>query len=68
MQVWEIFLLGLALSMDACTVAMTNGMTNPKTSTKKALLIGTGALMSPSMIQQGKSIGGIAHLIKLELP
>ena len=40
MQVWEIFLLGLALSMDACTVAMTNGMTNPKISTKKALLIG----------------------------
>ena len=40
MQVWEIFLLGLALSMDACTVAMTNGMTNPKMSMNKALLIG----------------------------
>lgn len=40
MQVWEIFLLGLALSMDACTVAMTNGMTHPKMPTNKALLIG----------------------------
>ena len=40
MQVWEIFLLGLALSMDACTVAMTNGMTHPKISVKQALLIG----------------------------
>ena len=40
MQVWEIFLLGLALSMDACTVAMTNGMTNPKMSVRQAVLIG----------------------------
>ena len=40
MQVWEIFLLGLALSMDACTVAMTNGMADPKIPVKKALLIG----------------------------
>ena len=34
---------------------------------KRALLIGTGALMSPAMIQQGKSIAGIGHLIKLEM-
>ena len=40
MGVWEIVLLGLALSMDACAVAMTNGMTNPKMPAKKALLIG----------------------------
>ncbi len=40
MQVWEILLLAVALSMDACTVAMTNGMTHPKMGVKKALLIG----------------------------
>lgn len=40
MQDWEVFLLGLALSMDACTVAMTNGMTHPKMPTHKALLVG----------------------------
>lgn len=40
MQVWEIFLLAAALSMDACAVAMTNGMTEAKMSAKKALLIG----------------------------
>lgn len=40
MGVWEICLLGLALSMDACAVAMTNGMTEPKMDRKKALLIG----------------------------
>ncbi|MBR2461015.1 MAG: stage V sporulation protein AD, partial [Clostridia bacterium] len=32
----------------------------------RALIIGTGALMSPAMIQQGKSIAGIGHLIKIE--
>ncbi len=40
MQVWEILLLAVALSMDACTVAMTNGMLYPKLSLKKSLLIG----------------------------
>lgn len=33
---------------------------------KKILLVGTGALMNPSMLQQGKSIVGIGHLIKVE--
>ena len=33
---------------------------------KKALLIGTGAMMSPSSLKQGLSIPAIAHLIKLE--
>lgn len=33
----------------------------------RVLLVGTGALMSPSMIQQGKSIAGIGHLIRIEL-
>lgn len=32
---------------------------------KDVLLVGTGALMSPSMLQQGKSIGGIGHLVRL---
>ncbi len=40
MQIWEILLLSVALAMDACTVAMTNGMTESKMSAKKALLIG----------------------------
>ncbi len=40
MLVWEVFLLAVALSMDACTVAMTNGMTHPKMPVKQALLIG----------------------------
>lgn len=40
MQVWEILLLSAALAMDACAVAMTNGMTEAKMSVKKGLLIG----------------------------
>ena len=40
MQVWEIVLLSVALAMDACAVAMTNGMTESKMSGYKALLIG----------------------------
>lgn len=33
---------------------------------KNALLIGTGALMSPASVQQGLSIAGIGHLVRLE--
>ena len=40
MHVWEILLLAVALSMDACAVAMTNGMCDAKMSVKKAVLIG----------------------------
>lgn len=40
MQVWEILLLALAVSMDACAVAMTNGMCDAKMSWKRALLVG----------------------------
>ena len=40
MQIWEILLLAVALSMDACAVAMTNGMCDAKMSVKRALLIG----------------------------
>ncbi len=40
MQVWEILLLGLAVSMDACAVAMTNGMCEAKMPLKRVLLIG----------------------------
>lgn len=39
MSVWEIALLGVALAMDACAVAMTNGMTHSKMPAWKALLI-----------------------------
>ena len=34
----------------------------------KILLIPTGALMNPASIQQGQSILGIAHLLKIEAP
>ena len=33
---------------------------------KNVLLVGTGALMSPSSVQQGLSIAGIGHLIKFQ--
>ena len=35
---------------------------------RRMLLMGTGAMMSPSSIQQGLSIPGIAHLLVLESP
>ncbi len=40
MQVYEILLMAVALAMDACAVAMTNGMTHPKMGWKRALFIG----------------------------
>ena len=40
MQIYEILLMAVALAMDACAVAMTNGMTNPKIPFRKTLLIG----------------------------
>ncbi|MBQ7912864.1 MAG: manganese efflux pump [Clostridia bacterium] len=40
MQVWEILLLALAVSMDACAVAMTDGMCEAKMPLKRALLVG----------------------------
>ena len=40
MQFYEILILSVALAMDACAVAMTNGMTNPKLPPHRALLIG----------------------------
>lgn len=33
---------------------------------KKMLYIATGALMSPTIVKQGKSIPGIAHLVQIE--
>ena len=33
---------------------------------KNMLLIGTGAMMSPSSIQQGLAIPAVAHLLKIE--
>ena len=35
---------------------------------KRVLLIGTGALMNPDSIKQGRDIPGIAHLIELRAP
>lgn len=40
MQIWEIVLLGLALSMDACTVAITYGIEEPKMSVRNVLIVG----------------------------
>lgn len=39
MGFFEILTIGLALSMDACAVGMTNGMTDSKMSWKKTLLV-----------------------------
>ncbi len=39
MSVWEIVLLGIALSMDAVAVGMTNGMVEPQMRVKKVLLV-----------------------------
>lgn len=35
-----------------------------KREVKNVLLVATGALMSPAMLQQGKSIAGIGHLVR----
>ena len=35
---------------------------------KRMIFMGTGAMMSPSSIQQGLAIPGIAHLLVLECP
>lgn len=34
---------------------------------KKVLVVGTGALMSPTSILQGESVPGIAHLVELQI-
>ncbi len=41
MTIFEIILLGIALSMDAAAVSMTNGLVEPKMKVKKVLLIAT---------------------------
>ena len=40
MTAFEVILLSVALAMDACALAMTNGMANPKMPLKKSLLVG----------------------------
>ncbi len=51
MNIFDILLLGVALSMDAVAVSMTNGMTDPKMGGKKmlvpALLFGAFQAMMP---------------------
>ena len=39
MQVWEIFVIGVALAMDAVATSLTNGMVEPKMRPLKMLLI-----------------------------
>ena len=53
----------------ACSAVVLASYILPKLKTgefKKVLLMGTGAMMSPSSLKQGLSIPAIAHLIKLE--
>lgn len=40
MTVFEVIMLSIALAMDACAMAMTNGMANPKMPFKRACLVG----------------------------
>ena len=40
MLLWEVLLMSVALAMDACAVAMANGMCDVKMPVRKALLIG----------------------------
>ena len=40
MGFWDLLLMAVALAMDACALAMTDGMTNAKMPFKKALLVG----------------------------
>ena len=40
MLIWDVILLSFALAMDACAVAMSNGMCDVKMPVRKALLIG----------------------------
>lgn len=50
MQIWEIAVIGIALAMDAFAVSLTDGMTEPKMSVFKALLIAaTFALFQAAM-------------------
>lgn len=39
MSIFDVFMMGIALSMDAVAVSMTNGMLEPKMRMRKALLI-----------------------------
>lgn len=60
MSIWEILLLGVALSMDAVAVGMTNGMTEPKMRILKVLLIaGTYALFQFLMPVLGYYFGSV---------
>lgn len=54
-----------------CSAVVTASYLLPKLETgevRRMILLGTGAMMSPSSIQQGLSIPGIAHLVVLESP
>lgn len=51
-----------------CSAAVTAGYIASgfeKGSLKDVLLVGTGALMSPTSVQQGLSVAGIAHLVRI---
>lgn len=39
MEIWEVLLIGVALSMDAFAVGMTNGMTEPRMRARKMLFV-----------------------------
>lgn len=58
MSVWEIILIGIALSMDAFAVGMSNGMTEPDLGSGKTLAIaGAFALFQFGMPLMGYGLG-----------
>ena len=58
MSVWEILLIGIALSMDAFAVGMSDGMTEPKQGACKTLAIaGAFALFQFGMPLMGYALG-----------
>lgn len=60
MTVWEILLIGVALSMDAVAVGMTDGMTEPEMNFRKALTIaGAFALFQIAMPLLGYCAGAV---------
>lgn len=60
MSIWEILLIGVALSMDAFAAGMTDGMTEPHMGWKKTLLIaGVFGFMQFAMPVAGYFFGGI---------
>ena len=70
MQLWELFLIGVALAMDALAVSLTDGMTEPKMPAWKPVCIaGTFALFQAAMPLLGYYCGyAFSSLVKKIAP